>query len=161
MSSPPPGSSALVIGAALLLLGTAMAMVTRWPIYNVKGRKAWMERRGLWISFAGSVAAVWGAGEAIIGSGENLFVGGVLLAVALALSVLLLAPVVLRGPSGVKEGKTEEQPCDERDEDGVASVAGVCGAEEDGDQVIHVEGATESHAEHRKPPKAHPKASKS
>jgi hypothetical protein len=146
----PPGTSALVIGAALVLLGSAMAMVTRWAIYSVKGRKAWMEKWGLRTSFGGAVAAVWGAGEAIISSGEHPVIGGVLLVIALAMSGLLLAPIVLRGPASVQEEEAEEQPRHEHKEGNVR----VCGPKKDSDQVIRVEGGTEVNVEHRKPSEA-------
>jgi hypothetical protein len=151
--SPPPGTSALVIGAAFVLLGSAMAMVTRWPIYKAKSRKAWLEKWGLRIAFVGAVAAVWGAAKPMWESGKYPVASGVLFAVALAMSGLLLAPLFLRGPPGIKEEEAEEQPSDERQSIKGAAVTVRAGT----DPQIGVEGTTESEADLGEPPKVHSK----
>ena len=153
---PAPGSSALVIGAAFVLLGNAMMMVTRWPIYSVENRKAWLKKWGLRISFGGAVFAVWGAAKPMW-SGKYPVVSAVLLVVALAMSGLLLAPIVLRVPPSVKEKETEEHPSDERQSTNGAAVTVRASA----DPEIDVEDATEGEADLGEPPEVHPKASES
>lgn len=158
----PPGAIALVIGAALALLGNSMVMVARWSIYDPGDRRVWMTKWGVRISFTGSVAAVWGAASAIIGTGEYPVVGGVLFLVSLAMGALLLAPIFLSGPSSVEEEETEQRPSDEPHGNEGAAVpieraSDTAKADEGRDG--HVEDPDHSGVKHRQPTEVHPEAS--
>lgn len=152
-SPAPPGTSLLVCGAAFVLLGCAMAMATRWPVYSVAAREEWLEKWGLRISFAGAVGAVVGAAEPMWASGEYPVVSGVLFAVALAMSALLLAPIVLSCPTRVEEDEAEDVPCETHQEVNGATVASIPIAHRD----VHQEHATEGKTDLGEPPKVHPK----
>jgi hypothetical protein len=132
-----------------------MAMVTRWPIYSVENRKAWLKKWALRLSFSGALAAVWGASKPMWESGEYPIVSCVLVAVALAMGGLLVAPLILRAPADVKEETAQEPPSDERQGEDGAAVASRAGA----DPEIGVESTTEGEAELGERPKALSKAS--
>lgn len=85
-------SSFLVVGAGILLFGSALAMAAPLDYYERKGRGSGMKRGGRILAFIGALAVFGGSIEEL--NGQHVAVAGaVLLLLFAALSALLLLPV--------------------------------------------------------------------